>query len=116
RTAAEALRNIDLFVPRDRLPEIDEDDTFYYADLVGLEAVTPDGTALGRVSAIHNFGAGDIVEITPAAGGAPLLLSFTEATVPEVDIAARRIVVALPEETEANQSAAHSRESGNPES
>ena len=99
RTAAEALRNIDLFVPRDRLPEIGDDDTFYYADLVGLDAVTPDGAALGTVTAIHNFGAGDIVEIAPAAGGASLLLAFTEATVPEVDIAGKRLVVVLPEET-----------------
>ena len=99
RDAAEALRNVDLYVSRDRLPEIDEDDTFYYADLVGLDAVTPDGTAFGRVTAIHNFGAGDIVEIVPVAGGAPLLLSFTEANVPEVDMAARRIVVVVPEDT-----------------
>ena len=99
RDAAEALRNVDLYVSRDRLPEIDEDDTFYYADLVGLDAVTPDGTAFGRVTAIHNFGAGDIVEIAPVAGGAPLLLSFTEANVPEVDMAARRIVVVMPEDT-----------------
>ena len=99
RDAAEALRNVDLYVSRDRLPEIDEDDTFYYADLVGLDAVTPDGTAFGRVTAIHNFGAGDIVEIAPVAGGAPLLLSFTEANVPEVDMAARRIVVVVPEDT-----------------
>lgn len=99
RDAAEALRNVDLYVSRDRLPEIDEDDTFYYADLVGLAAVAPDGTAFGRVTAIHNFGAGDIVEIVPVAGGAPLLLSFTEANVPEVDMAARRIVVVVPEDT-----------------
>ena len=96
RNAAEALRNVDLYVPRDRLPAIDEDDTFYVADLVGLNAVTPEGDTLGTVTAVHNFGAGDIVEIKPA-GGAPLMLSFTDANVPEVDVKAGRIVVAIAE-------------------
>ncbi len=101
RNAAEALRNIDLYVPRERLPAIDEDDTFYVADLVGLDAVTADGDTLGKVAAVHNFGAGDIIEIAPSGGGAPLLLSFTAANVPAVDVKAGRIVVALPEEIEA---------------
>lgn len=98
REAAEVLRNLELFIPRDRLPAIEEPDTFYCADLVGLSAVTADGAPLGTVTAVHNFGAGDIVEIAPVAGGAPLMLSFTEATVPEVDMTARRIVVVMPEE------------------
>ena len=76
RDAAESLRNTDLFVSRDRLPPIEEDDTFYHADLVGLAAVSEDGVALGTVSAIHNFGAGDLIEIAPAAGGEPLLIVF----------------------------------------
>ena len=71
RNAAETLRNTDLFVPRDRLPPIEEADTFYHADLVGLSAVGEDGAALGTVIAIHNFGAGDLIEIDPAAGGEP---------------------------------------------
>ncbi len=99
RSAAEKLTNTDLFVPRERLPAIEEEDTFYYADLVGCAAVTADGKPLGTVSALHNFGAGDIIEIALAAGGAPLMLSFTEATVPEVDLKAKRIVVIPPEET-----------------
>ena len=57
RDAAAGLRNVDLFVPRDRLPPIDEDDTYYYADLVGMAAVTPEGVPLGNVAALHNFGA-----------------------------------------------------------
>ena len=115
RNAAEALRNVDLYVPRERLPAIDEDDTFYVADLVGLTAVTPEGDTLGTVTAVHNFGAGDIVEIKPA-GGAPLMLSFTDANVPEVDVKAGRIVVAIPNEVEAREpDSAHSRASGNPE-
>ena len=100
RDAAERLTNLDLFVPRERLPKIDEDDTWYHADLVGLAAVTPDGAMLGTVTAIHNFGAGDIIEITPAEG-AVLLLTFTEAAVPDIDIEARRIVVVPPPEIEA---------------
>jgi 16S rRNA processing protein RimM len=98
RNAAEALRNVELYLPRERLPEIDEDDTWYYADLVGLAAVAPDGAAIGTVAALYNFGAGDIVEIAPAGGGKTLLLPFSEAVVPEVDVKARRIVVVMPAE------------------
>lgn len=103
RDAAEALRNLELFVPRERLPEIEEADTFYYADLVGLAAVTADGATLGTVTVVHNFGAGDIIEIAPAAGGAPLMLSFTEAAVPKVDLKAKRIVVVPPGEIEVKE-------------
>lgn len=100
RNAAELLRNIDLFVPRDRLPDIEDDDTWYYADLVGLAAVSPEGEAIGTVLAMHNFGAGDVVEIQPASGSKTLLLPFTEAIVPDVDIKGGRIVVAMPTEIE----------------
>jgi 16S rRNA processing protein RimM len=103
RTAAEALCNTDLFVPRDRLPPIEEADTFYYADLVGLDAVAPDGTPIGKVHALHNFGAGDIIEIMPAGGGAAMMLPFTDTTVPTVDIAAKKIVVVQPAEIEARE-------------
>ena len=65
RDAAAKLVNIDLFVPRDRLPAIDEDDTWYHADLIGLAAVTPEGVALGTVTALHNFGAGDLMGDAP---------------------------------------------------
>lgn len=98
REAAEALRNTDLYVPRGRLPAIEEPDTYYHADLVGLVAQTADGDQLGTVTAVHNFGAGDIIEIAPAGGGAPLMLSFTEAIVPEVDVKGGRIVVVPPAE------------------
>jgi 16S rRNA processing protein RimM len=100
RSAAEALRNVELYVPRGRLPAIDEDDTWYYADLVGLAAVAPEGTAVGTVTAVHNFGAGDIIEIAPNGGGKTLLLPFTETTVPEVNVKVGRIVVMLPSEIE----------------
>jgi 16S rRNA processing protein RimM len=92
RDAAERLRNADLFVPRARLPA-PEADEFYHADLIGLAAVDAGGNALGTVHAMHNFGAGDIVEIRPAAGGDTVMLPFTETAVPQIDVAAGRLVV-----------------------
>jgi 16S rRNA processing protein RimM len=100
RDAAEALRNVELYVARARLPRIDDADTFYYADLVGLSAVTPDGREIGTVSAVYNFGASDLIEIRPAGGGEPLMIAFTETSVPEIDIAAKTIVVVPPVESE----------------
>jgi 16S rRNA processing protein RimM len=96
RTAAEALCNVDLYVPRDRLPPPDADE-FYHADLIGLAAVGRDGAAIGTVVAIHDFGAGDILEIAPAGGGPTLLLPFNDAVVPEIDIAGGRLVVVPPQ-------------------
>jgi 16S rRNA processing protein RimM len=100
RDAAEELRNLEFYIPRERLPEIEEADTFYHADLVGLEAVTKNGETIGTVSAVYNFGASDVIEIKPAAGGEPLLVPFTDATVPEINLEARHIVVVPPGETE----------------
>ena len=97
RNAAEALTNTRLYVAREKLPK-PEADEFYVSDLVGLEAQTQAGMTFGTVKAVHNFGAGDLLEIEPAAGGATLMLPFTEATVPAIDIAARRIVVEPPAE------------------
>ena len=97
RNGAEALKNLRLYVPRDRLPQ-PADDEFYQADLVGLEAETRDGAPFGTVKAVHNFGAGDLLEIEPAAGGASVMLPFTETVVPVVEIARRRIVVEPPED------------------
>ncbi len=95
RNAAERLTNIKLYVPRDRLPPVEDDNTFYYADLVGLAAVTPDGTALGTVKAVLNFGAGDLIEIVSPNGEA-LMLPFTDANVPTVDLKSGRVVVVPP--------------------
>ena len=100
RDAAEKLTNLELFVPRERLPAIDEADTYYHADLLGLAAVTADGAVLGTVTAIHNFGAGDLIEIAPASGGEPLLLPFNETTVPKVDLRRKQIVVVPPPASE----------------
>jgi 16S rRNA processing protein RimM len=96
RDAATKLCNLELFVARDKLPPIEEDDTYYHADLVGMTAITPLGAPLGNVTAIHNFGAGDLVEIATTAGGEPLLLPFTESVVTEIDAALRQITVVLP--------------------
>jgi 16S rRNA processing protein RimM len=99
RTAAEKLRNVELFVPRDRLPAIEEDDEFYYADLVGLAAVDRAGATLGTIVAVHNFGAGDLLELKLDTDRETLLIPFTEATVPELDVAGGRVVIDLPMET-----------------
>ena len=100
RDAAKKLRNLELYIPRARLPEIDEADTFYHADLIGLDAVTSDGAQIGTVCALHNFGAGDIIEIIPIGGGDALMLPFNETTVPTIDLKAGRIVVVPPPTTE----------------
>ena len=97
RSAAERLSNVELYVPRERLPEPDAADEFYHADLIGLTVVDTEGSALGRVVAVQNFGAGDLMEVLPIAGGDTVLLPFTEAVVPVVDIAAGRLVIRAPE-------------------
>ena len=100
RNAAEKLVNLRLYVSRDRLPPIEEEDTYYHTDLIGLAAVSEDGSALGTVTAVHNFGAGDLVEIKPHGGGEPLMVPFNETTVPEIDMKARRMIVRPLTETE----------------
>ncbi|MCC2096632.1 MAG: ribosome maturation factor RimM [Hyphomicrobiales bacterium] len=99
RTAAEALTNIDLYIRRDDLPEPDEDE-FYHTDLVGLDARLADGTVFGSVLRIENFGAGDILEIRQP-DGEEVMLAFTKANVPEIDIAGGFLIVQPPAETEA---------------
>jgi 16S rRNA processing protein RimM len=98
RNDAEKLNGIELYVPREKLPATD-DDEYYHADLIGLAAVSATDEPLGRVIAIHNFGAGDIIEIAPEKG-ATMLLPFTNAVVPTVDIAGGRVVIELPQEIE----------------
>jgi 16S rRNA processing protein RimM len=101
RNDAEKLNGIELYVPREKLPAIDNDE-YYHADLIGLTAVNAADEPLGRVVAIHNFGAGDIIEIAPPKG-ATMLLPFTNAVVPTVDIAGGRVVIDLPQEIEGEE-------------
>jgi len=107
RAAAERLCNTDLYVPRERLP-IPEADEFYYADLIGLRAEDTAGRAIGVVVAVYNFGAGDILEIAPTAGRDTVMLPFSTAAVPSVEVAIGRIVVELPEGLLAPEGAAAS--------
>ena len=94
RDAAEALKGVRLHVPRAALPE-PEADSFYHGDLIGLAAEYPDGRPLGRVRAVHDFGAGTVLELTLAAGGAAML-PFTRDVVPLVDLAGGRLVADPP--------------------
>jgi 16S rRNA processing protein RimM len=101
RNEAERLNGIELYIARDKLPETEAGE-YYHADLIGLAAVTAAGEPLGHVIAIHNFGAGDIIEIAPASGST-LMLPFSNAAVPTVDIAGRRVVIELPQEIEGDE-------------
>jgi 16S rRNA processing protein RimM len=92
RSAAERLRNLELYVPRARLPA-PQPDEFYHADLIGLVVEDGRGRAVGSVMAVHNFGAGDLLEIRLVEGGDTVMLPFTAAVVPQVEIAAGRIVL-----------------------
>ena len=94
---ADALRGLKLFVPRDRLPPEDEDE-FYLADLLGLEARDPAGVVLGTVKSVQNFGADDMLEIAPAAGGQTWYLPFTKEAAPELHIADGWVLVVRPTE------------------
>jgi 16S rRNA processing protein RimM len=104
REDAERLNGIELYIAREKLPVAGEDE-YYHADLIGLAAVTPANEPLGRVAAIHNFGAGDIIEIAPAHGAA-MLLPFTNAVVPSVDLEGGRVVIELPTEIDGDDPAA----------
>ena len=95
RTAAEKLTNLRLYIERERLPPTAAEE-FYLSDLVGLRAEDPAGAELGKVLTVHDYGAGTSLEI--ARPGQPLLVPFTRACVPEVDLAAGRVVVVAPAE------------------
>ncbi len=93
RTQAEALTNVRLYVDRADLPD-PEPGEFYFADLIGLEARDENGTTLGRVATIHDYGAGVSLEIEPAS----VIIPFTEAAIPRIDLAAGHLVVVIPDE------------------
>ena len=92
RNEAERLNGTELFVDRSVLPEALDDGEFYLEDLVGLEARDLAGEPIGRVVAVHNFGAGDILEIAPGKGQT-VMIPFTEAAVPELDPASGIVTV-----------------------
>jgi 16S rRNA processing protein RimM len=97
RDAASALTNTKLYVPRERLPQTQGPDEFYHADLIGLAVVDRSGKSLGTVVAIYNFGAGDLIEVRPQTGGSTELVPFDTMHVPQVDIAAGKIVIQPPD-------------------
>jgi 16S rRNA processing protein RimM len=101
REEAERLNGVELYVAREKLPDTIADE-YYHADLIGLAAVNAAGEPLGRVIAIHNFGAGDIIEVAPP-NGATMLLPFTNAVVPTVDLEGGRVVIELPREIEGDE-------------
>lgn len=93
---ADALRGVALYALREKLPSL-PDDEYYHADLIGLGVFDPGGVQLGAVQAVHNHGAGDLLEVTVGQGPATILIPFTRAIVPTVDLSSRRLIVDLPE-------------------
>lgn len=100
---ADALRGLQLYVDRAVLPPPEDEDDFYQADLIGLEAATPDGERLGVVRAVLNHGAGDILEIDPGEGRPTTLYPFTRSVVPEVKVGEGRLTIAPPVEVEGDE-------------
>lgn len=93
RNAAEALNGLELFIDRDNLPDEDlEEDEFFYTDLEGLAVVDAEGKSYGSVSAVYDFGAGDLLELK-GAGRRPSLIPFTEASVLEIDLEGGTILI-----------------------
>lgn len=96
RTAAEKLRGTKLYVSRDSLAEIKTENTYYHADLIGMEARYESGDLLGHVIAVANFGAGDLLEVKPPKGNS-FYLPFTQRSVPHVDVAKKVMTVDPPD-------------------
>lgn len=99
REQAMALKGTQLFVPRKVLPEPEEDD-FYYADLIGLEVKSTDGKRIGTIRSVHDFGAGDMLEIQPGKSSesqTSFFHPFTKAAVPKVDIKSGRVIIHIEE-------------------
>ncbi len=99
RTSAEILNGVELFVPRNKLPEPDNEDEFLHVDLIGLEARLDTGEVLGEVITVANYGAGDLLEVRKS-GSETVLLPFTRAVVPEINIKDGFVLIVLPVEIE----------------
>ncbi len=100
RNEAEKLNGVSLFIDRDRLPEPDDEDDFYHADLIGLDARLESGISIGAVSALLNYGAGDLIEVRDPRSGDTFLYPFTKAVVPTIKIADGFLVIAPPLDAE----------------
>lgn len=96
RNAAETLKGIELYIERAKLPAASEGE-YYHADLIGLRAVSPEGKEIGKIIAVANFGASDLLEIQLNGGMATEYVPFSDACVPHVDIAAGVATVVMPE-------------------
>ena len=105
RDASEALKGVELFVARDALPDTEAEE-FYHADLIGLRAEDEEGRLIGHIRGIHNFGAGDVLDLEKP-DGSEALLPFTREFVPIVDVKAGRVVIVAPEEIEAQDDPQH---------
>jgi len=97
RTAAEALRGTKLFIAREKLPEPDTSE-YYHSDLIGLKALAHDGTPLGKIVSVQNFGAGDLLELQPPEGASEFI-PFEDQWVPTVDLSSRSVVIRRPPST-----------------
>ena len=106
RNTAEKLRGVKLCVPRNALPEADEEDAFYIEDLNGLNVQLSDGSPYGTIKAVHNFGAGDLIEIMPANAKKSEYFAFDEKTFPTLDLNARTATLCPPELINASAEAA----------
>jgi 16S rRNA processing protein RimM len=100
---ADALRGLKLYVPRDLLPDTDDEDEFYLADLIGLEARDPAGAPVGTVISVQNFGADDLLEIKPAGAAASWWLPFTREAAPEIHLAEGWLTVVRPPEIDGDE-------------
>jgi len=96
RTAAEQLNGVSLFIDRSKLPDTEDEDDFYHADLIGLDARLDNGVVIGKVSAVLNFGAGDLIEVRDPQSGDTYLYPFTKAVVPVIDIAEGYLTIVVP--------------------
>ena len=100
RNAAEALNGVKLFIDRDKLPQPEDEDDFYHADLIGLDARLDSGVSIGQVSALPNFGGGDLIEIRDPQSGDTFLYPFTKAVVPQVNVAEGYLTIIVPLEVD----------------
>ncbi|HAT85185.1 MAG TPA: 16S rRNA processing protein RimM [Rhizobiales bacterium] len=110
RNDAESLNGTKLYIDRDKLPELEEEE-FYHSDLMGLRAELEDGSDFGTVLAVHDFGAGELLDVAPKSGKS-ILLPFTKEVVPTIDIANSKVVIVLPEGFLDGDDAAEKRKEG----